>query len=197
MSHREEIHALGVPDRRLAVIPSEFEGLLKDEQVLGINQANGLTGDELERLSERVPALTATCQELARHDIPESLDHRDLTDGNIFVRDGHAIFFDWGDAGITHPFFSLRTVVVSVEMTLDLKEGSAPVPSLRDAYLEPWTRQVAREDLLRAFELAQRLWMIPAALAWHRIVSSLEAEEREEYADRVRSLLKEFLDAEE
>lgn len=142
-----------------------------------------------------MPALTAICQELARLDIPESLDHQDLTDGNIFVRDDHAIFFDWGDASITHPFFSIRTVMVSVEMTLDLKEGP-PAPSLRDAYLEPWTRRVSRKDLLRAFELAQRLWMIPAALAWHRIVSSLEAEEREEYANRVRWLLKEFLDAE-
>ena len=196
VSHREELHALGVPDRRLALLPSQFEGLLRDEQVLGINQANGLTRDELERLSERVPALTAICQELARHDIPEFLGHQDLSDGNIFVRDDHAIFFDWGDASITHPFFSMRAVVVSVETTLDLKEGPAPVP-LRDAYLDPWTRRIAREDLLMAFELAQRIWMIPTALAWHRVVSSLQAEERDEYANRVRWLLKEFLDAEE
>ena len=44
VSHREEIHALGVPDRRLAVLPSQFEGLLRDEQVLGINQPMALQG---------------------------------------------------------------------------------------------------------------------------------------------------------
>lgn len=37
--------------------------------------------------------------------------------------------------------------------------------------------------------------MIPAALAWHLILKSLERSEREEYAYTVRWLLKEFLDA--
>lgn len=121
--YREQILALGVPDRRLAVLPSQFEELLSDDQIFGIDQPEGLTGDEVERLRELVADLTASCQELARYDIPESLDHQDLNDGNIFVRDRHPVFFDWGDAGITHPFFSLRTVVVSVELTLDLEEG--------------------------------------------------------------------------
>jgi len=195
VSHREEILALGVPDRRLAVLPHLLEELLTDEQVLGINHPDYLTRDEVERLRERVPAVTATCQELARYAIPESLDHQDLNDGNIFAGDSRSIFFDWSEASITHPFFSLRTVVVSVELTLDLEEGSAPVGPLRDAYLEPWTRRVAREDLVRAFQLAQRLWMLPGALAWHRILSSLEGTEREEYAYTVPWLLKEFLGA--
>jgi hypothetical protein len=86
-------------------------------------------------------------------------------------------------------------VVVSVELTLGLEEGSAPVEPLRDAYLEPWTRRVAREDLLRAFALAQRIWMVPAALAWYRILSSPQGTEREKYAHTVPWLLKEFLAA--
>lgn len=195
VSRREELRALGVPDRGLAVLPSRFEELLGNEWVLSIDQPDRLTGDEVEHLRQPVPILTETCHDLARYAIPESLDHQDLNDGNIFVGDGHPIFFDCSEASITHPFFSLRTVVVSVELTLGLEEGSAPVEELRDAYIEPWSRYVAREDLLRAFTLAQRLWMIPAALAWYHILSSLEGREREEHGYTVPWLLKEFLAA--
>jgi Ser/Thr protein kinase RdoA (MazF antagonist) len=195
VSRREELLALGVPDRGLALLPSRFEELLADEWVLGVGHPDRLTRDEVAHLRQLLPGLTDTCHELARCGIPESLDHQDLNDGNIFVGDRGSIFFDWSEASITHPFFSLRTVVVSVELTLDLEEGAAPLEELRDAYLEPWTRYVAREDLLRAFQLARRLWMIPAALAWHRILSSLEGREREEYAYTVPWLLKELLAA--
>jgi hypothetical protein len=181
VSHRDEMQALGVPDRRLAKLPSLFERLLANEQALRVSYPDGLTKVEVERLRELVPVLSATCQELARFEIPESLDHQDLNDGNVFVNDDHAVFFDWSEASITHPFFSVRTVVVSLEMTLGLEEGSVPVPLIRDAYLEPWTKHFAPENLLKAFELAQRLWMIPGALAWHRILSSLDGGDREAF----------------
>jgi hypothetical protein len=86
-------------------------------------------------------------------------------------------------------------VVVSVEVTLGLEEGAAPLERLRDAYLEPWTHYARRTDLLATFEVAERLWMITAALRWRWIVSNLEGTEQEKYAYTVPSLLKEFLAA--
>jgi len=131
--------------------------------------------------------------EPARKPLQQRLRREELDPGSS--RLDRCSFIDWSEASITHPFFSLRTVEVSVELTLDLPEGTAPWERLRDAYLEPWLRWGARDDLIRAFELARRLWMIPAALAWHQILSSLEGAEREEYAHAVPWLLREFVDA--
>ena len=49
---------------------------------------------------------------------------------------------------------------------------------------------------MRALELAGRLASINGALTWHRLVSRLEGQAREEYAVPVPALLQEFLEAE-
>jgi Phosphotransferase enzyme family len=195
VSRREELLSLGVPDRRLSVLAASFEQLLTDERALRIDREDGLSRDEVHRLREAIPLIAAAVEQLAAFGIPESLHHGDFHDGNVFARAGSYLIFDWGDASISHPFFSVRTVIVSVERTLGLDEGQAPEELLRDAYLEPWTAFASRQDLLAAFELARRLWMIPSALGWHQIVARLEGEEREAFAYTVVWLLKEFLDA--
>ena len=194
--HVPELLALGVPDRRLTILPALYEPLLADVDVLRIGQQPGLTAEQYRRLLDLVPRVTELCQQLAQHNIPETLNHGDLTDGNILVRDGRPIFVDWGDSCVSHPFYSLRTVLVSAEISLGLEENSPELEPLRDAYLEPWTRYESREALLAALDLAGRLAAINGALTWHRLVSRLEGLPREKYAKPVPALLQEFLDTE-
>jgi hypothetical protein len=191
-----ELLALGAPDRRLAVLPARYEQLLADTDALRVDLPGGLTRAQTQRLHELAPRCAALCERLAGYRVPDSLHHGDFHDGNIFVRDGRYRFFDWGDSCAAHPFFSLRTAFVSVEMSLGLDEGSDGFERLRDAYLEPWTRDESPTNLRAAFRLALPLAAVCGALAWQRAVSSLAEPFKEQYAEPVPSLLQEFLSAE-
>ena len=191
-----DLLALGVPGWRLPVLPTLYEPLLGDVDVLRIDQPPGLTRGQYERLLDLTPRVAELCERLAEYRVPETLNHGDLNDGNVFVGDGNPVFIDWGDGCVSHPFYSLRTVLVSAEISLGLEENSPELHPLRDAYLEPWTRYESREDLLEALDLSSRLASINGALTWHRLVSRLKGARREEYGEPVPVLLREFLDAE-
>jgi hypothetical protein len=191
-----DLLALGVPDRRLSVLPTLYEPLLADVDVLRIDQPHGLTADQYRRLLDLSPRVRELCDELAGYGIPETLNHGDLNDGNVLLQDGRPVFIDWGDSCVSHPFYSLRTVLVSAEISLGLEEGAVELRPLRDAYLEPWRRYGSHEELLRALDVAGKLASINGAMTWHRLVSRLEGSAREEYAEPVPALLQEFLTAE-
>jgi hypothetical protein len=193
--HVAAFMALGAPDRRLATLPRLYEQLLGDQGILRIDQTPGISTQEYEQLRRLTPHLAAVCSELAQCAVPETLHHGDLHDGNIFVQNGRYIFFDWGDCSITHPFFSFRTVMVSNENSLGLAENAPEHEQLRDVFLEPWTRVQSRERLQAAFLLAKRVWMIPTALTWYRILANSDAAAREQFAEPIPALLKEFLSA--
>ena len=189
-----ELLSMGAPDRRPAALPERYLRLLASTDTLRVGLPGGLTPEEYRRLQELAPRVAALCAELASYGVPDSLHHGDFHDGNIFVRDGRHLFFDWGDCSVAHPFVSLRTTFVSVEISLELEEGAGELPELRDAYLEPWTRFESRSSLQAAFRLAQRLAPLVSALSWDRILSSLSQPLKEEYAVPVPALLREFLD---
>ena len=192
----DELLVLGTPDRRLASLPAQFEQLLADTDALRLDLPYGLASEEYRRLRALAPKFAALCEQLAGYRVPETLHHGDFHDGNVFVRGGRYVFFDWGDSCLTHPFFSLRTVLVSIENSIGEEAAVAAFEPLRDAYLEAWTRYESRQNLLAAFNLAQRLWMIPSALGWHRALSGLEESLKEEYGHAVPALLQEFLETE-
>ena len=195
-SRLQIILELGVPNRRLATLPAQYEQLLADGNVLLIDQPGGLTLAEYQRLCNLQVHFAALCEQLVAYRIPESINHGDFHDGNVFFNNGHYVFFDWGDSCIAHPFFSLRTVFVSVENTLQVVETAPEFERLRDAYLEPWTRYASREHLLAAYQLAQRLSPISSALGWYRVISSLDESLRNDYAEAIPSLFQEFLSSE-
>jgi hypothetical protein len=70
------------------------------------------------------------------------------------------LFLDWGDSSIAHPFFSLRTVFVSIEYSFDLAEDDPRFAALAQSYLQPWTAMQTAANLTAAFQLARRLWSL-------------------------------------
>lgn len=192
-SHVKELLALGLPDRRLAILPDLIKELLDDAEILLINQPEGLTSSEHERMLGMKPRLVAICGRLAELPIPESIHHGDLHDGNVFFDGDRYVIFDWGDASISHPFFSLRVAFVVAEWILGIEEGAPEFDRLRDAYLEPWGEFAGRRDLLTALDLATCLSPLCAALRWHGYVSSLDVADRADYAGHVPGLLQDFL----
>lgn len=185
--------ALGTPDRRLTLLPDLYRQLLRDMEQVGVDDDAQLTGDERMRLRALDPRLAEWCAELAAQPIPESLNHGDLHDGNVFLPDSEPVFFDWGDASVTHPFVSVRTVFVSVEITLDLPEGGAFDMPFVEAYLAPWQRFAPAHVVRHTFQLAQQLAPLVSALSWYRGMQSLPAAEQRDHATAVSHLLRELL----
>ena len=169
----DELVDLGAPDRRLGTLGSQYEHLL--------DELDGFAESELGPLRALEPRVSEMCDQLSSYGIPETIQHDDLHDGQVFVRDGAYLFFDWGDSCVSHPFFSMAvTLEGQLAWGLDDIEGSEDTRPFRDAYLEPFTRWASSSDLEEAQAIALRLGWICRALNWHRIASGLESPDREE-----------------
>ncbi len=163
----ETMLAFGVPDERLSVLPQHLEGLLAA-------RPPGLTPEEERRLIEALPRVEAMCAELASAGIPETIQHDDLHDGQVFVRDGRYRVFDWGDSCVSHPFHSLTVTLRAIAWKLGLPPGAPELLRLRDAYLEPFG------PYREAVDVAYWTGTVARALAWHRMVSARAPEDVDE-----------------
>ena len=190
----DELLGLGVPDRRLSRIPELLADLLRDTDALMLDLPDGLTSDELARMRAEMPAIEAMGAQLAGFGIPETIQHDDFNDGNVFVRDGRHVFFDWGDSCVSHPFHTLVVTLRSVAMRFDLAPGGSELLGLRDAYLEPFGSCAEPEELREAFGLAYRVGTIGRALAWHVYVRESDPRYRSEIAGSVPYGLQRFLE---
>ena len=161
--HAEGLLGLGVPDERLSVLPQHLA------ELLDLRPA-GLSAEERERLVAAVPRVEGMCRELAGYGIPETIQHDDLHDGQVFVQDGRYRVFDWGDSCVSHPLHSLTVTLRAIAWKLDLEPGGPEIHRLRDAYIEPFGVPA------RAGELAYWTGTIARSLAWHRMVAAREPE---------------------
>src|SRR6266511_2454328 len=193
---RDELLGHAVPDRRLAVFPELYEELLDDPVALGEGLPEALTTDEVRRLRGRLPQVRAMCEQLEALGIPETIQHDDLHDANVFVRDGSYLFFDWGDSCVSHPFHTLVVTfrALAHRFELDLQPGGPELLRLRDAYLEPFAGYGNHDQLVAAVDLAHLTGTVGRTLAWHRFVYAREPEFRADDAETVPYGLKRLLD---
>lgn len=193
--HVDELLVLGLPNHRLAKLPALYQQLLADEASLRIDQEKGLTSAEYQKLQGLTARFANICADLAAAGIPESINHGDFHDGNVLIKNGEVVFFDWGDANVTHPFVSLRTLFVSIEIALDLDDYSftPEMASLLELYLEPFQRFAAKEDLRKAYPLSKPVAAISKALSWHTTISRMDSVTQAEYSHIVPAVLQEFL----
>lgn len=148
---------LGLPDLRLARLPAAFDHLLGELRAHAGGDT-GLTEDDRARLDVAAARLPASCRDLAAFGIPETIQHDDLNDGQVFVRDDAVSLLDWADACVSHPFFSLSVALEGViQWGVDDIEGSVDTTPFRDAYLGPFAREWPRSDLHEAVRIALRL----------------------------------------
>jgi hypothetical protein len=160
--------ARGVPDLRLAALPTRYDELLRLD--LPIEQQEI---DILRRFAARFAEL---CNELSAFEVPETLQHDDLHHRNLYWNERGLRVLDWGDASISHPFASLVVTFRFLEEHTGLRPGDPWFTRLRDAYLEPWGS--ATRD---AFALALRVGTFARAIAYVRIRDVLSAQERRHF----------------
>jgi hypothetical protein len=159
----KELVALGTPHEPLAGLPDRFRDLLA-------KHPRGLNDEEVRRALGALPELEELCQELADDGLPETIQHDDLHDGQVFVRAGRYLVFDWGDSCVSHPLLSLTVTLRSIAWRLDLEPGGPELRRLRDLYLEPFGRGPEIADA------AYRVGTIARGIAWDRMVSAREPE---------------------
>jgi hypothetical protein len=178
--------ACGAPDHGLDALPELYARLLE--------VADDIPAAELGRLRELTPWVSDACAGLSALGIPETIQHDDLHDGQIFVRDGTYLFFDWGDACVGHPFFTMSVTLEGVlQWGFDDVEGSVDIRPFRDAYLGPFTTYAPREDLEAGFATALRLGWICRALNYQAGREALGKPYPEAYEDAVAVRLRMFL----
>jgi phosphotransferase family enzyme len=186
---RDALLAAGVPDRRLGSLPGQFEEVLTDVDAL-----EPLTEDERRRLAALAPRIGEECLALAEFGLPETIQHDDLHDGQVFVRNGRYLFFDWGDACVSHPFFTLVVTLAVLAHRLELDQGAPELNRFRDAYLEPWTSFRPRSDLEGAYPIAYRLGVLCRGLTWRSVIAVLPRPLRDEEADAVPERMRMLLE---
>lgn len=195
-SHTKDLLSLGTPDMRLRHLPKILNDLLSDTDMLRLDQPDGLSSEDYQRAQDMKPHFTEVCAELAAIGIPETINHGDFHDGNVLVNNGNITLFDWGDGSLTHPFVTLRTFFVSIEIALELDDYSF-TPEMKEMlylYLEPFQSFASQEKLLTAFSLSRPVATVVKTFAWHQTISRLDPSSREEYQTILPELIREFLE---
>jgi Phosphotransferase enzyme family len=166
--HAQEHLEHGVPDLRISTLPARFDDLLQRDLPI--------TSDEIGRLRRFSARLGQLCDELAAHGIPQTVQHDDLHQGNLYAAGDRLRVLDWGDASISHPFASLVVTYRFLEEFNKLPPTDPWFARLRDAYLEPWG-----SDLADTFELAIRVGTFAHACAWLRQRDALPEDARPDF----------------
>ncbi|HSU02831.1 MAG TPA: phosphotransferase [Nocardioides sp.] len=149
----DELLALGLPDRRLSTLPGAYADLVA----------------RLDDPDPRLPdagAIRDLCHALAAYGLRETVQHDDLHDGQVFLGSGVQQVLDWGDACVSHPFFTLAVTLGGViSWGVDDEEGSEDLEPHLAAYLGPYADHTgtAVAELRDAARLAMRLgWVCRA-----------------------------------
>ncbi|MCO6450852.1 MAG: phosphotransferase [Caldilineales bacterium] len=192
-AHVDELLATGLPDRRLRSLPEKLDMLLADTAHLLIDQPDGLTAAEYRALHSLSPRLQELCQRLVSYGIPETIDHSDLHDANVFVDGDRITFIDWGDCALTHPFFTMNVTLAVLQYRLGLEENSPELAELQNLYLAAWTDFGSPDRLRKALDLALRLGSLSRALNWHQALADSPPEDWGEDADGVSRWLRRLL----
>jgi hypothetical protein len=185
-----DLLALGCADRRLEELEREIDHALADEAALVPDGPERLSPEQLHAVPALQGRLRAACAELRAHGLPPTLEHGDLHGSNIVETANGFLFYDWSDACLSVPFFSL----VPLFEFGDLSELPHDRGVLRSAYLEPWGKLVPSERLVEAFELSLFVGLFHQAISYYRIVELTEPRARWEWQRAFPNLVKQLLE---
>jgi aminoglycoside phosphotransferase (APT) family kinase protein len=186
VGREDELVRIGCLNRRHDRLAEHLDELMTDEAACALLEP----GDN-ERLQSAAPAIHALLDEAAGFGIPETLVHGDLHAGNIGLRDGRAVFFDWTDACIGHPFLDLVTFIDGEMMPEAVIPGRA---RLREAYFDEWQGVADRATLERAAEIVPKLGMVHQAISYQHMLPVLEEPDRTAMGRGLSGWLRELLD---
>lgn len=122
-----------------------------------------LSRDQLSTLKSQIE--DALCALMARS-LPNTLGHVDANPGNIMISGQQAVFLDWAEACVGHPFFTFHFLQEYLRRHTHDNDAQR---NFVDSYLRPWEFRFARtelEEILKpaslcavlAFAVSNDLW---------------------------------------
>jgi hypothetical protein len=186
----EALLALGIDDWRMAVFPDLYDDLVRDE---GLLRREGLKSAEIDQLQRSGGEVRRLSRALAEFKIPETLEHCDFHDNNVLSNIHGLLINDWGDAVISHPFFSLVGFLDSAVRNHGMDVASPIYVALKHAYFEVWLDLENLERQERVFESARILRPVEFAFNFRRVVRMTTTKEFEPYRGYIGEALRQFL----
>ncbi|MFN8558226.1 MAG: phosphotransferase [Dehalococcoidia bacterium] len=172
MGQTDRLLALGVLDHRPAVLPGLYRTLLDEQEEILVRRPDGLQPAEL-AAARAGSALRERCERLAALAIPETIQHNDLHDRNVLVRDGDVCLADWGTPRVAHPFQMLGQTLHTVAVRWGIGEDDPALADLRETYLKPFGQMAPPTTLLAAARLAAPLGLLGGVLVAQAIVGDV------------------------
>ncbi|MEH7224410.1 aminoglycoside phosphotransferase family protein [Bacillus sp. JJ1566] len=167
---------IGVPDRRMPILRQEIAQHLKDMC------RTGLTEEETKEVMSLKPELLSMCDQMDSA-ISASIEHGDLHTNNIRIVHDNIVFFDWGDASVSHPFFSTRIFWHALDdLLMDESEWLGTVDEFRPFYLEPWTKFATMKELDNALRISDQLACVQRALSWYLYLTPYRENKTESFS---------------
>jgi hypothetical protein len=155
----------GIPNRQMNVLKNEIETHLNAMCLTGLNK------EEMAKILGMKSKIINLCDRLDGV-VPSSLDHGDLHSANIQWVNNQAVFFDWGDAAVSHPFFSARIFWNSLYGLIESDSlWNGMVKEFRPYYLEPWTAFAPVSELEDLLKLTDQLACVYRAIGWHHYIN--------------------------
>ena len=155
--------SLGCPDRTATALMGLTDLLFADTGIL-CGGEHGLSQAELAALKRKKPLIAQLLTSLASSALPDTISSEDFKAGNVAVRDGQFLFYDWSGTVITHPFFGInyflnRMVRKNSEdrflWRADLQD--APRRAIVRAFLSEWAEYASWEQRVAEFWVCRRL----------------------------------------
>ncbi len=171
----EKFLQIGVPNRRISILKEEI-----NQNIVQMCET-GLSKEETKSVMALLPTLMDMCDEMESI-IPASIEHGDLHTNNIMVVENNVVFFDWGDASVSHPFFSTRIFWNTLYDLISLEsEWLEMVEEFRPYYLEPWTKIAPMKEIDRALRISDELACVYRALGWHLYITPYREDKADSY----------------
>jgi hypothetical protein len=169
IGREDELLGMGCLDRRPARLSAHLGELLDDGTQLAF-----LEPDQQAEFRSAAPGIAALVRELETLGFPPTLVHGDLHSGNVAVRDGVPVFFDWTDACLGHPFLPLTTM----RDNGDLERIPGGRERLTAVWRDAWRGIVPDDALDRALALSAPVGALHQAVSYAHMVPELDAASR-------------------
>ena len=189
--------SLGYPDWRPDKFPLLYHELIQETNLL---IADGLSQEEITTLHEAYKFCIERCKQLAQYKIPETINHCDFHDNNILLtlKTKELSIIDWGETVIGHPFFSLNTCLWNLTYFYNMKPDDFQYKELQRICVSSWLDSHEERDLITAFNIANDLLGVFAALSYKRMYEATANQSKtvqEEHPGSIAGCLRSFLQA--
>ena len=191
----EQLITIGIPDWRLQKLPELYKKLIHNERLL---IEDGLTKKEIQQLHSLSNACVELAEKISQYNIPDTIDHRDFHENNMLLdeKTGAINIIDWGEAVITHPFFSLNTCLWNLTYFYKITASDSHYHQLQSHCVSSWLNLYDEITLLKILKITNQLLGVYAALEYERLYQITKDQSKtiqQEHPGSIAGCLRTFL----